>query len=111
MRGNHRQLGRNDIPEPERMTGEELRILDRVMIAPTPGKKTWLSVIDAGGNVIGYVTQRMHGQYFRTPSINYWILAADKYCDSDPRCARAALELERYLANAQLTCKPESLAQ
>lgn len=94
MRGNHLHLGRQDYVEPPPLSALERTVVASVTISRVTGKKTWHAVHRCE-RLLGFVSTRMHGQYFRTPHMRSWRLAQDDWHCADPPHARAILALLR----------------
>lgn len=92
MRGNHSFLGRQDYTEPKPLAAAELLALQAVHVMPTAGRTTWNTVL-LDGSVIGYVTTRLSGQYYRTPDMREWMFAASDWNSTDPQHGQAIFAL------------------
>lgn len=97
-----RIIFRQDYTEPPMQPAPALARLATVAVTPTPGTSTWNTVCRSGV-VIGYVTSRMHGQYWRTPTHEDWIPAFGTSNRADPPHAHALLELLDYMDCAAAT--------
>ncbi len=100
MRGNFLFLGRNDYEEPAPLDGPDLTRVQAVEIQPIEGNKTWRSAV-LNGQHIGFVTSRMHGQYFRTKDMDSWMPVPSDCNRKDPEHAQAVLGLLNHIANCE----------
>jgi len=97
MRGNHVHLGRQDYVEPEAMSDVDRRAVAAIEVLPVAGKKTWFAA-HRDGELLGFVTTRIGGQYMRQPSDADWCLAAIDWNRSDPRHGHALMALIARIA-------------
>lgn len=96
MRGNHRIWGRQDYVEPDRLGDTELAAVAACTVSPHPGTKTWHAVHRDGG-LIGYVSTRLGGQFYRTPHMEDWMFVVSDWNRADPKHAHAVLRLVRHV--------------
>jgi hypothetical protein len=78
--------------QPSSLSPADREALARCTLRPVEGRPTWRAVF-LHGTLIGYVTERFVGQFFRTPDMPDWLPAADDWPQDDPPFARATLRL------------------
>lgn len=97
-----RVIFRLDWTSPPPLPAAALLRVHAVAIGAVPGKKTWREVRRCG-RLLGYVTSRMHGQYWRATSHQDWWPATDDISPDDPPHARAVLHLLDYV-DSEASC-------
>ncbi len=101
MRGNHRQLGRNDYVAPPPIEASERALVESCTVVKRDGSKFWCDVYRSGA-LLGGVAMYMSGQVYRPIGIEpgEYLLAAMDWNSSDPKYASAILHLLRYEPDA-----------
>lgn len=106
MRGNHRLWGRQDYCEPPALNPAALAGVRLCTVRPRwadrAQRHNWHEV-RLDGQLLGYVTTRMAGQFWRTEDMDGWIPAASDWNRTDPDHAHAIL---RLLEDASLGPRP-----
>ena len=99
MRGNHRIWGRQDYREPDPIAADLREVVAACDVSLVTGFKTWWSVRLAG-MLIGYVSTRAGGQFYRTPHTDGWLFAVADWNRSDPQHGHAVLALLDHVGHA-----------
>lgn len=101
MRGNPRFWGRQDYVEPAPLSSHAVARIHACAVRPRwpdrPQMHRWHEVLDQG-QLLGYVTTRLGGQYYRTPKMDEWFWVADDWNRGDPVHGKAILQLLDHLA-------------
>jgi hypothetical protein len=100
VRGNHRFWGRQDYTEPAPLPNEQHQQVASVTVVPVDGKKTWRAVI-RGECLVGYVTTRIAGQYYRTPTMTDWLFVVGDWNRADPPHGHAIAALLRHVSESE----------
>ena len=92
MRGNHRIWGRQDYREPEPLAVDQREVVAQCDVSRLAERKTWWTVRVAGF-LVGYVSTRAGGQFYRALNMGEWMFAASDWNRSDPQHGHAILAL------------------